>query len=204
MLHFARAQVGKPFSNVGMARSLIAPRTSDDTNSNWVCAELVAACLQRGGLMSPDSNPGAATPHSLYKMYSKQAAASANPYVLRGMNLTLNGLTSSMSAVTANSTPITQPLLLTGNSPSAATAQRHAHASISSQPCSSSSSVHQPSNVGVPSRRPDSPPRASFKVMNSRGNCMDAHSGQHCAGPSSCSHNLSISLSGLSANPVRR
>ena len=29
MLNFARAQVGKPFSNVGMARSVFFPRTSN-------------------------------------------------------------------------------------------------------------------------------------------------------------------------------
>lgn len=70
------------------------------------CAELVAAILQQGGLLyaatpkhplpclsqatpprhrSRESNPGAATPHSLYKLYCKKAAATANPYVLRSM-----------------------------------------------------------------------------------------------------------------------
>jgi len=33
MLHFARQQVGKPFSGTGMARSLIWPRTP--TGDNW-------------------------------------------------------------------------------------------------------------------------------------------------------------------------
>ena len=33
--------------------------------------------------MSQDSNPGAATPYSLYKLYNKQAAATANPFTLR-------------------------------------------------------------------------------------------------------------------------
>ena len=36
MLNFARAQVGKPFSNVGMARSIIFPRTSN--LSSFYCA----------------------------------------------------------------------------------------------------------------------------------------------------------------------
>ena len=49
-------------------------------------AELVAAVLKAGGMLSPDSNPGSATPHSLYKLYSKQAAATANPYMLRQSN----------------------------------------------------------------------------------------------------------------------
>ena len=44
--------------------------------------------------MSPDSNPGAATPYGLYKLYAKQAAATANPYTLRAVQhgLTLEGL----------------------------------------------------------------------------------------------------------------
>lgn len=47
------------------------------------CAELVAAILQRGGLMSSSSNPGAATPQSLHRLYKNQAAVTANPYTLR-------------------------------------------------------------------------------------------------------------------------
>lgn len=84
MLAFARQQIGKPFSNAGMARSLIWPRQTDGTS--WFCAELVAAVLKVGGLMSLDSNPGAATPYSMYKTYSKMGAATANPYVLRSVN----------------------------------------------------------------------------------------------------------------------
>ena len=80
MLHWARQQVGKPFSSSGMARSLLWPRESD--GKSWYCAELVAACLQQGGLMSRDSKTGAATPHSLYKMYKSQGAVQANPYTL--------------------------------------------------------------------------------------------------------------------------
>ena len=56
MLAFARAQVGKPFSNTGMARSLVWPRNTD--GSSWFCAELVAAILKVGGLMCANhSNP---------------------------------------------------------------------------------------------------------------------------------------------------
>ena len=36
MLAFARQQIGKPFSNAGMARSLIWPRQTDGTS--WFCA----------------------------------------------------------------------------------------------------------------------------------------------------------------------
>lgn len=49
MLQFARAQVGKPFSNSGMARSILFPRQS--TFKTFYCAELVAAILKHGGLM---------------------------------------------------------------------------------------------------------------------------------------------------------
>ena len=35
---------------------------------------------------SHDSNPGAATPYSLFKTYSKSGAATANPFVLRAVN----------------------------------------------------------------------------------------------------------------------
>jgi hypothetical protein len=49
MLAFARAQVGKPFSNIGMARSLLFPRKT--SHESFFCAELVAAVLKAGGLM---------------------------------------------------------------------------------------------------------------------------------------------------------
>lgn len=81
MLNYARSLVGKPFSNVGMARSILYPRKTDE--ESFFCAELVAAILKKGGLMSSTSNPGAATPQSLHRMYKNQAAATANPYTLR-------------------------------------------------------------------------------------------------------------------------
>ena len=49
MLAYARQQIGKPFSNTGMARSLIWPRQT--TGDSFFCAELVAAVLKVGGLM---------------------------------------------------------------------------------------------------------------------------------------------------------
>ena len=81
MHNFARKQIGKPFSSTGMFRSIIYPRTT--TGESWFCAELVAACLKAGGLMSSDSNPGSATPHSLYETYRRQGAIAANPCTLR-------------------------------------------------------------------------------------------------------------------------
>lgn len=81
MLRYAKSCVGVPFSNAAMFRSILWPRTTD--GSSFFCAELVAAILQKGGLLSSASNPGAATPESLHQMYSKRAAATANPWVLR-------------------------------------------------------------------------------------------------------------------------
>lgn len=81
MLQWAAQQVGKPFSTSGMAWSLIWPRDSD--GRSYYCAELVAACLQVGGLMSTESKPGAATPQSLYRLYKNAGAVAANPCALR-------------------------------------------------------------------------------------------------------------------------
>lgn len=81
MLAFAKAQVGKPFSTMGMVRSVICPRRSDQ--KEYFCAELVATCLQKGGLLSNACNPAAATPKSLHALYKGQAATCANLYTLR-------------------------------------------------------------------------------------------------------------------------
>jgi hypothetical protein len=72
MLAFASSLKGRPFSNYAMVRSILYPRTSD--NNSFFCAELVAAVLKKGGLMSSSSNPGSATPASLHALYRKQAA----------------------------------------------------------------------------------------------------------------------------------
>lgn len=88
MLEFARQQVGKPFSMSGMVRSIIWPRkTKGDT---YYCAELIAATLQVGSLLALDSNPGAATPESLYRLYKDSAACAGNPYVLRKIASDMN------------------------------------------------------------------------------------------------------------------
>jgi len=85
MLKQARTSVGKPFSMMAMARSIVFPRTTDGTS--FFCAELVAATLQAGGLLAADANPGAATPQSLHELYSSRAAATANPFLLSGAPL---------------------------------------------------------------------------------------------------------------------
>lgn len=85
MLQFARQQVGKPFSNSAMMRSLIWPRKS--TYESFFCAELVAAILQKGGMIDSISNPGAATPEGLHDLFKSRATTTANPYFLRQANL---------------------------------------------------------------------------------------------------------------------
>jgi hypothetical protein len=81
MLEFARAQVGKPFNSWAMARSIIWPRKTN--YRDYFCAELVAATLKVGGVMSKDSNPAAATPQSLFQLYERHATTTGNPCVLR-------------------------------------------------------------------------------------------------------------------------
>jgi hypothetical protein len=80
MLAFARSVVGRPFSNAGMFRSILWPRRT--TNESFFCAELVAACLQVGGLLSTRVNPGAATPAALHKRYVGWGSCTGNPVVL--------------------------------------------------------------------------------------------------------------------------
>lgn len=86
MLAYAASVVGRPFDGLAMARSLVWPRTTD--GKSFFCAELVASVLQKGGLLSASSNPGAATPESLYKMYSPHCAMHGNPYTLRNVAAT--------------------------------------------------------------------------------------------------------------------
>ena len=103
MLHYAKTKcVGKPFSNIGMALSLLWPRqTSGDAPSSFFCAELVAAILKEGGLMDPASNPGSATPETLHRIYKDRAAVTANPYVLRDVQST-HGITLAATVGTPN------------------------------------------------------------------------------------------------------
>jgi len=82
MLRFAQSTIGRPFSTTAMIRSITScPRKS--TGQSYFCAELVASVLKEGGLMDKSSNPGSATPESLYRLYSKHAAATGNPFTLR-------------------------------------------------------------------------------------------------------------------------
>lgn len=85
MLAYARKAVGKPFSATAMARSLLWPRQTD--HESYFCAELVAAILREGGLLDRNSNPGAATPQSLYELYKGRAASTANPHTLHTLQV---------------------------------------------------------------------------------------------------------------------
>jgi hypothetical protein len=83
MLRWAQRQVARrvPFSQLGMLRSVLWPRQTHC--ESFFCAELVAACLREGGLLSAHSNPGVATPAALYRLFHRAGAASGNPYVIR-------------------------------------------------------------------------------------------------------------------------
>ena len=146
MLAFAKQQVGKPFSNMGMARSLLWPRPTD--NKSFYCAELVAAILKQGGLLSQESNPGAATPYSLYKLYSKQAAATANPFTIR----------QAAGKLSLNSVISPRPQTVSGfpMEPSVSTPLLGAGISAPSKSYTLGGSAR---------RHSDSPPRASFKLL---------------------------------------
>jgi len=168
MLAYARSLVGKPFSNVGMARSIVFPRKSDGNSffcagtlfvalkRSLACAdkacivsfvyvcvccartrvELVASILKKGGLMSQSSNPGAATPQSLHKLYKNQAAATANPYTLR-----------TFTSTTTNDSEKRSLLGFQGMLSSS----KHTRNGISAETMRS---------------RSDSPPRASFRCVS--------------------------------------
>ena len=177
MLAFARQQVGKPFSNIGMARSLIAPRQSD--YSSFFCAELVAAVLKVGGLMSTDSNAGAATPYSLYKLYSKQAAATANPYALRSMTLTSGNLGSDPRGVQPGGHCFSFQSM--SGSVAGPMATRVEPLLCRAQP-------------PAPKKRSDSPPRAAFRLLS-------ADRGSHV---SAGTPGITLSLQSLASNSKRR
>lgn len=143
------------------------------------CAELVAACLQHGGLMSRDSKTGSATPHSLYKMYKSAGAMQANPYTLRqqfGMNSrtvqSLRQLPHGGSPTRAIQSVVAHPSAFEMN---ALVAPRQASA---------------PVDRGPSRARSDSPPRMQFRVIQARGATSES---RH---PNS----ISLSLSSLSMN----
>lgn len=109
MLHFARSKcVGKPFSQYGMARSLVWPRQTD--GESYFCAELVCAILKEGGLIDRTTNPGAATPQNLFELYVPIAAAAANPCTLREFQFqSVNPSASTASTASASASAASAP-----------------------------------------------------------------------------------------------
>ena len=95
---------------------------------------------------SSDSNPGAATPYSLYKLYSKQGAATANPYTLRQVGGSLN-----FSSIVHRPVDEAQQSLLNPQ-------QAQLQTLLATQ-------LRAPTG-GSMRRRDDSPPRASFKLLS--------------------------------------
>jgi hypothetical protein len=146
------------------------------------CAELIAACLQQGGLMSRDSKTGGATPHSIYKMYKSQGAVQANPYALRqqfGMNArTVQSLKQSLphggNPLRAVQSVIAQPVAF------------DIQALTSSSRQSSASSERSSAQRHT---RSDSPPRMQFRVIQPRGSSEPRHTGS-----------IALSLASLNMN----
>ena len=159
MLRYAKTHcVGKPFSNTGMARSLLWPRQTDGTS--FFCAELVAAILKEGGLLEASSNPGSATPETLHKLYLSRAAATANPYVLRDLNATTGlsfcntmGQCHQRAGASASSTAEEREALLQHNSIMA--------------PVPPPQRAPTTASALGERRRSDSPPRGHFRVISS-------------------------------------
>ena len=146
---------------------------------------------------SSESNPGAATPCSLHNMYSKQAAAHANPYTLRSQSFSIGGLTENM--VRCNSVPTHSytPLRIaqTSNFNASAAANVLQRTTPFSAPKANTlvhTSIHTAAKAPFlrtsTTNRAISPPRTLFKVLNSRGS-LHPHGGSD--------HPLSISLSGF-------
>lgn len=105
-------------------------------------------CVFAAAARSADSNPGAATPYSLYKLYSKQAAATANPFTLRQTGgLSFHAMKSSKSYA---SVP-------TSNGDTLQLLQQSALPAAPSRALAVTG--------GSMRSRSDSPPRASFRLL---------------------------------------
>ena len=154
----------------------MAEREQCNIRVHRYCAELVAACLKAGGLMSGDSNAGEATPHSLFSMYKRQGAVMANPCTLRQQfgatrAITLGtgtGGTASSSVAPLLSSVVTgcvgalplatMPLTLV---PTAATRAPTGVSTHTASRCCSGG--------GTRRVRADSPPHMQFRVLQQRG-----------------------------------
>lgn len=228
MLRYAKTQcVGKPFSNTGMARSLLWPRQTDGTSffcagirhvstllprvatiarvliATLACAELVAAILKEGGLLEANSNPGSATPETLHKIYQSRAAATANPYVLRDLNATTG-----LSFCNTMGAAATQCHQRSGASTSAGgtAEEREAllqHRSIMAPVPPPNRPMTTASALGE-RRRADSPPRGHFRVITHVGSGRPgASSGTVGAAASMYAHGNGLTGGGSSGRTAR-
>lgn len=186
MLRFAKTHcVGKPFSNTGMARSLLWPRQSDYSSffcagafiamsqlfvlrlllsivnaCHALCAELVAAILREGGLLEASSNPGSATPETLHRVYQTRAAATANPYVLRDLSVTTTGLSFS------NTVGVGHAAVAGGTAEEREALLVHSATTAPIPPAASNRVIRW---------RDDSPPRGHFRIISSIGATRGAY-----------------------------
>ena len=226
MLRYAKTQcVGKPFSNTGMARSLLWPRQTDGTSffcagtpcprlCPWVvasvlitgcasCAELVAAILKEGGLLEASSNPGSATPETLHKIYQSRAAATANPYVLRDLNAT-TGLSfcNTMGAAAAQCHQRSGASTNAGGTAEEREALLQ-HRSIMAPVPPPSRPMTTASALGE-RRRADSPPRGHFRVITHVGSGRSgASSGTVGAAANMYAHGAGLTGGGSSGRTAR-
>lgn len=72
MLNYAKALVGRPFSNSGMMRSVIFPRTTDD--SSFFCAGALGNTVLLGVSFTTDCLPPIARAQNLWLPFSRRAA----------------------------------------------------------------------------------------------------------------------------------
>lgn len=118
--------------------------------------------LRRG--RSTDSNPGAATPHSLYKLYKAQGAVMANPCTLR------QEFGARAPRPLALSAPTARPRV-------AAATPRSSAAPLDRDFRVASLAAHAATPPPPPPHgRSYSPPRMQFKVLQPRGASADARS----------------------------
>ena len=119
-------------------------------------AELVAAILKVGGLMDSTSNPGSATPETLFRTYKDRAAVTANPYVLRGMQNA-----SGLSFATTVGTSVRDALSEQAAERESLLQQRAIMAPMPT--------LRPAQHTIGERRRTDSPPRGHFKVITHCG-----------------------------------
>ena len=206
MLRYAKTHcVGKPFSNTGMARSLLWPRQTD--GSSFFCAELVAAILKEGGLLEASSNPGSATPETLHKIYLSRAAVTANPYVLRDLNATTGlSFSNTMGQCHQRSSGASASTTIGGITAQERAAERETllqHRSIMAPVPPPHRPVTTASALGE-RRRGDSPPRGHFRVITHVGSGRAGGGAMASGATAGAAANMCMSRGGGSSGQTAR